>query len=1015
MSLNWEPNSNGGSKEQSSDDHQADKERSMDNNDENNTNATSLATANANPDFVSNNASSSIYTNSVNMDSYAKAVGINGNDLDKNLFFCTYWNERNGEEAVIFEEELVIEGSKKSQMTVCGYFVGCSMSPAEIRYWQSRICQSASGNGSNQRVFGHRESGYMKQRVNTVRNSMVKEKEAKDNKGKEKYEEGFIAVMNRKKVGNVNKIFYEEQYQGAKFYCTFVYASNSGYERRTLWKELEHQKNIVGDHPWFGAWGILMSSMELVNTLHVLLQTMDMQAFKETCTTLKKLDRMLVNEKFMDKYPKAFGEFLPFLISDHSPAVLFIKEGAPKKKKSFRFSNFITRKEEFIEIVKKEWDVHIQGSNMFKLVQKLKKLKHPLNKLSWSKGNLFNNVKYLKDKLKLSQENMINNPRDESMKKIAVDTLNEYTEAVSDELVFLKQKSKSDDVAKQFVKHFEEFLGTSKAVSPISPEIFTHTLSMEDAENMVREVSESEIKEVLFEIDGDKASGPDDNSFEFFKKAWNVIGEAFCLAAKVFFRSGKLLGEINATIIALIPKVSTPNKELLRGYNRKNGPKRCAMQIDIQKAYDTVNWNFMESALNNFGFHHIMVKWIMQCITSSKFSICLNGGLSANLGKSVIFFRSINDDVKRELLQILPFKCGKLPVRYLGVPLLAKRLSIQDCKVHIDKVENKIIYLLPSTVVNDIDKLFKRFLWNSGESAKGKAIIAWKVVCRPKEQGGLGIKPLKRWNEVLLIKQFWKILENKKSLWAEWVNMGWKTMMNIRDKIKNHIIYEVGNGNSVSLWYDKWCSNGPIRDFITQRNIYDARLSIDAKVSKMIKDNKWLWPDEWFSNLFEIPNIHIPPLNDQKDKVLWVTNAGHKVYFSTKSDSHDHLFFQCDFAKKVWREIWKVSYKFGTLAKLDDICRELVGRSKESKFSMVVDKLILAATVYYVWQERNRRNFKKEKRAVETICNMIKDCVKCKLMSLQVKKLKSVIIMMRKWELKWNNGRLYADLKTGNP
>ncbi|GJV30435.1 hypothetical protein Tco_1386883, partial [Tanacetum coccineum] len=71
------------SKEQSSDDHQADKERSMDNNGENNTNATSLATANANPDFVSNNASSSIYTNSVNMDSYAKAVGINGRIGDR--------------------------------------------------------------------------------------------------------------------------------------------------------------------------------------------------------------------------------------------------------------------------------------------------------------------------------------------------------------------------------------------------------------------------------------------------------------------------------------------------------------------------------------------------------------------------------------------------------------------------------------------------------------------------------------------------------------------------------------------------------------------------------------------------------------------------------------------------------------------------------------------------------------------------------------------------------------------
>ena len=65
--------------------------------------------------------------------------------------------------------------------------------------------------------------------------------------------------------------------------------------------------------------------------------------------------------------------------------------------------------------------------------------------------------------------------------------------------------------------------------------------------------------------------------------------------------------------------------------------------------------------------------------------------------------------------------------------------------------------MLPSSVVEDLDRLFKRFLWNAGDSAKGKARIAWKVVCRPKEQGGLGIKSLKKWNIVMLVKQFWKI------------------------------------------------------------------------------------------------------------------------------------------------------------------------------------------------------------------------------------------------------------------
>ncbi|GKC97045.1 RNA-directed DNA polymerase, eukaryota, reverse transcriptase zinc-binding domain protein [Tanacetum coccineum] len=35
------------------------------------------------------------------------------------------------------------------------------------------------------------------------------------------------------------------------------------------------------------------------------------------------------------------------------------------------------------------------------------------------------------------------------------------------------------------------------------------------------------------------------------------------------------------------------SQELLKGYDRKEGPKRIAMKIDIQNAYDTVNWQFL--------------------------------------------------------------------------------------------------------------------------------------------------------------------------------------------------------------------------------------------------------------------------------------------------------------------------------------------------------------------------------------------------------------------------------------
>ncbi|GKD36616.1 RNA-directed DNA polymerase, eukaryota, reverse transcriptase zinc-binding domain protein [Tanacetum coccineum] len=233
-------------------------------------------------------------------------------------------------------------------------------------------------------------------------------------------------------------------------------------------------------------------------------------------------------------------------------------------------------------------------------------------------------------------------------------------------------------------------------------------LYSEDADAMIVEVSDKEIKYAMFDIESSKASCPDGYTSCFFKKAWSHIGNDICKAIREFFTKGKMLGEVNTTLISLVPKVDTPNKisnfkqiaccnvlykciskiltnriklglnkvvsinqsafiperhiqdnilitqELLRGYNRMQGSKRCAMKIDIQKAYDTVSWKNFEDVLGKVGFHKAMINWFMTCISTASFSICVNG----------------------------------------------------------------------------------------------KAKVAWSMVCRPKDQGGLGIKPLHKWNEI---------------------------------------------------------------------------------------------------------------------------------------------------------------------------------------------------------------------------------------------------------------------------
>ncbi|GKD42635.1 hypothetical protein Tco_1267280 [Tanacetum coccineum] len=65
----------------------------------------------------------------------------------------------------------------------------------------------------------------------------------------------------------------------------------------------------------------------------------------------------------------------------------------------------------------------------------------------------------------------------------------------------------------------------------------------------------------------------------------------------------------------------------------------------------------------------------------------------------------------------------------------------------------------------------------------------------------------------------------------------------------------------------------------------------------------------------------------------------------------------------------------------------------------VVAKLVVAASTYYIWQERNWRLFNKGKRSLDQVCDCIKSSVRLKLLSCRFKKSKSGDKVARLWDL----------------
>jgi len=62
-------------------------------------------------------------------------------------------------------------------------------------------------------------------------------------------------------------------------------------------------------------------------------------------------------------------------------------------------------------------------------------------------------------------------------------------------------------------------------------------------------------------------------------------------------------------------------------FMRKSKKKKgyVAFKLDLEKAFDNVNWDFLHHCLKDFGFPDITIKLIMHCVTSPTFPILWNG------------------------------------------------------------------------------------------------------------------------------------------------------------------------------------------------------------------------------------------------------------------------------------------------------------------------------------------------------------------------------------------------------
>ncbi|GKC49682.1 reverse transcriptase domain, reverse transcriptase zinc-binding domain protein [Tanacetum coccineum] len=118
-----------------------------------------------------------------------------------------------------------------------------------------------------------------------------------------------------------------------------------------------------------------------------------------------------------------------------------------------------------------------------------------------------------------------------------------------------------------------------------------------------------------------------------------------------------------------------------------------------------------------------------------------------------------------------------------------------------------------------------------------------------------------------------------------------------------------------------------------------------------------------------------------------------------QEDSHEHLFFECNFSKQVWFMVKRFAGFSNSMPSIDSIIHDIIPFAKRKSSRSIIVKLVVATITYFIWQERNNCMFKKSKRSVEQVANCIINVVRLKLLSCKWKKSKAVCDIIGLWNL----------------
>ncbi|KAL5848629.1 hypothetical protein ACOSQ4_006642 [Xanthoceras sorbifolium] len=443
-----------------------------------------------------------------------------------------------------------------------------------------------------------------------------------------------------------------------------------------------------------------------------------------------------------------------------------------------------------------------------------------------------------------------------------------------------------------------------------------------------------------------KSPGLDGLPALFFQKFWRVVGDKVVQALLAVLNYGADMGDISRAVVALIPKVKSPIRisdyrpisvcnvtyklvakvltnilklvlndviapsqsafvpgrlitdNVVVGFeclhylnNRRKGSKGlAALKLDMSKAYDRVEWIFLQKMMEKLGFDPSWISKVISCIISASYSFLINGepkgfvkpsrGLRQGCPLSPYLFLLCAEGLTSLLSK------AELENNLHGIKVARNAPAVS----HLFFADDSLVFLRASMCEG---------MWGTTQEKRKMHWFSWKRLCQPKVEGGMGFREFQAFNQAMLAKQGWRIINDPSSLLSRILKakyfpntnflkskLGWKpsfvwrSFLWGRETLQRGLRWKVKEGHNIAVYDDLWIPRASNFKVLSPSLLPDGT-SIFALIGAPGSWSRGLvqfyFRPEKAATILSIP-LYSSPL---RDSLTW--HFDKKGYFSVKS------------------------------------------------------------------------------------------------------------------------------------